>query len=305
MSAQAKPAAVDLDAEQEVDFGRYFRVVFTRWWLLILGVVAGAIIGYLATLGSGNNYKATAEIYLGQPLNIGGGAPVTSAPTTIGLVTNLVTSESVIKQVAAQVGLRPAQLRGHITTKPLVGITGAKQGAPAPLLNITVDGRPPAKIAAAANALAKVITTQVAPYSTSKIKTLGDQLAYDQKQLDVLTVRLDLARKNQQQVLSDKSINPTDKLIALGNLNSVITLALQQQNGLTQDSFQVRQQLSLAQSVEASRIVSTAAATKTAAPSKRTGVAIGAVIGLILAIVVALLWEPVARGIRSRPAAAS
>jgi uncharacterized protein involved in exopolysaccharide biosynthesis len=56
----------------------------------------------------------------------------------------------------------------------------------------------------------------------------------------------------------------------------------------------VRQELKLAQDVEASRIVSLAVATKTAGPSRRSAVAVGAVIGLIVGLLAALLWDPIA-----------
>ena len=52
--------------------------------------------------------------------------------------------------------------------------------------------------------------------------------------------------------------------------------------------------VSLANDVEKARVYSPAVATKTAAPSSRTGAAIGALIGLVLGIVAALVWEPVA-----------
>ena len=41
----------DLEAEQEVDLGRYARAVVVRWWLPVAGLVAGAIVGYLISLG--------------------------------------------------------------------------------------------------------------------------------------------------------------------------------------------------------------------------------------------------------------
>jgi hypothetical protein len=127
----------DLDAEQEVDFGRYWRALVARWWLAALGIVVGAIIGALASLGGSSSYEATAQVYLGQPFAPGGAATVIPVPTTLGLVANVVESESTIRQVAAKVGLKPARLRGHIKTKPITGITGAKLGTPAPLLAIT------------------------------------------------------------------------------------------------------------------------------------------------------------------------
>jgi hypothetical protein len=155
---------VDVDAEQEVDFGRYWRAITARWWLPVGGLVAGLVIGYLVSLGThSSTYKATAQVYLGQPLAPGGAAPVGSAPTSLGLVSTSSRPESTIKTVARQVGLKPARLRGHVTTKPITGITGAKVGTPAPLLAITVSGSPPAKIAAAANALGGLVTSRSRP----------------------------------------------------------------------------------------------------------------------------------------------
>jgi uncharacterized protein involved in exopolysaccharide biosynthesis len=298
VESQRRPI-LDPEAEQEVDFGRYLRAITARWWLALAGVIAGAIIGALATVGGSSTYRATAQVYLGQPLSPGGATPVSSSPTQLSLVSNLVNSESTILTVAKKIGVRPGRLRGHITTKPIVGLTGTKVGVAAPLLAITVKGLPRTKNAEAANSLAEVVVAQVGPYSASKIQSLEDQLAYDTTQLKALGDRLDAARANQEQVLNSKSISATDKLVALANLNSVITLALQQQNTLEQDRFQVRQQLSLAQDVEASRVISPAVATKTAGPSRRSGVAVGAVIGLIVGLLAALLWEPIATRTRS------
>jgi uncharacterized protein involved in exopolysaccharide biosynthesis len=294
---------LDPDAEQEVDFARYGRAILARWWLPVAGVVAGAIIGALATTGNSSSFKATAQVYLGQPLSPQGATPVSSAPTQLSLVTNLVTSDQVVQAVARKVDVRPGKLRSGTTTKPIVGTTGTKVGVPAPLIAITVKGLPRNKNAQAANSLAKAVIRELGPYSTSKIQALNDQLAYDTTQLKALGDRLNAARANQQQVLASKSISATDKLVALANLNSVITLALQQQNTLEQDRFQVRQQLSLAQDIEASRVVSTAVATKSAGPSRRSAVAVGAVIGLIVGLLAALLWDPIATRTRNSPSA--
>jgi uncharacterized protein involved in exopolysaccharide biosynthesis len=294
--------SLDPEAEQEVDFGRYGRTILARWWLPVAGLVAGAIIGALATTSTSSSYKATAEVYLGQPL-APGGAPVSSAPTQLSLVTNLITSDESVQAVAKRVGVKPGKLRSGITTKPIVGTTGTKVAVPAPLIAITVKGLPRNKNAQAANALANTVVRQIGPYSTSKIQALKDQLVYDTTQLNALADRLAQARLNQQQALTNKNLSDTNKLVALANLNSVITLALQQQNTLEQDRFQVRQQLSLAQDIEASRLVSAAVATRSAGPSRRSAVAVGAVIGLIVGLLAALLWDPIATRTRTRSSA--
>jgi hypothetical protein len=289
----------DVNAEQEVDFGRYWRALVARWWLPVAGIVVGAIIGALVSLGGSSSWKATAQVYLGQPLAPGSGAPVSSVPTQLGLVSNFVTSESVIKGVADEVGLTPSRLRGHIVAKPITGITGAKLGTPAPLLAITVEGSPPAKIAAAANDLAARVVSKVAVYQSAKIETLKERLAYETAQLDAVNSRLAAARATQAQVLADKTISATDKLVTIANLNSLITQALAQQIGLAQDRFGIRQQLTLAQDIEQSRLISPAAATRAAGPSRHTAVAVGAFVGLIVGIFAALLWEPL--GLPARP----
>src|SRR2546427_2618284 len=117
MSADPKRQPVpDQGAELEVDFGRYWRLIAARWWLPVGLLVAGLVIGYLVSLGTNSTtYKATAQVYLGQPLAPGGAATVSTAPTTLGLVSNLVTSTATVRSVAAKVGLKPGRLSGHIT----------------------------------------------------------------------------------------------------------------------------------------------------------------------------------------------
>ena len=69
------------------------------------GLVLGLVIGYLVSLGThSTTYKATAQVYLGQPLAPGGAAPCRSAPTSLGLVSNLVTSAATVREVARRSG---------------------------------------------------------------------------------------------------------------------------------------------------------------------------------------------------------
>ena len=101
MSSAEQRSNVELETEGEVDFGRYWRAIAQRWWLLAIGVVLGALIGFLFSLHGGQQYKATAQLYLGQPLAPDSASPVTTPPTTLGLVTAFVTSEDTIRKAAA------------------------------------------------------------------------------------------------------------------------------------------------------------------------------------------------------------
>ena len=71
----------DPEAEQEVDFGRYRRLLAARWWLPAAGLVLGAVIGYLVALGGSQVFKATATLYLGQPYSSSGNVQLQAAQT--------------------------------------------------------------------------------------------------------------------------------------------------------------------------------------------------------------------------------
>src|ERR687884_779279 len=68
------PPPPDL-ADDEIDLGRYWASVAARWWLPLVGLVVGAIIGYLIAVGGGSTYRGQAVVSLGTPLAVGGGVP--------------------------------------------------------------------------------------------------------------------------------------------------------------------------------------------------------------------------------------
>ena len=118
----------DLEAEQEVDLGRYARAVVVRWWLPVAGLVAGAIIGYLISLGGSQVWKASATVYLGTPYSYPGNTPLQSQQTNPTAVGTIVKSEEAIDAAAATARMSPAQLRGKISTKTVSGSAGTVGG---------------------------------------------------------------------------------------------------------------------------------------------------------------------------------
>src|SRR3954447_16009393 len=129
--------APDLDAEQDVDLHRHWDSITRHWWLPLGSLVLGIVVGYLISLGGAQVYKAKAVVYLGQPLSQGG-VQVQSQATNPSTVRQLVTAEATIDAVARKVGLKPSQLRGHISTQAVTGnITRLGQN---PLVAITVTG---------------------------------------------------------------------------------------------------------------------------------------------------------------------
>src|SRR5918912_527198 len=131
----------ELDAEQEVDLGRYAGAVAARWWLPLAGLVAGAVIGYLISLGGSQVWKASATVYLGQPYSYPGNTPL------------------------------QAQLRGKISTQSISGGTasvGTTRLQQSPLVRITVQAPTARKARIAANSLARQITENLSGCAAEK-----------------------------------------------------------------------------------------------------------------------------------------
>ena len=284
------PDTPELDAEREVDLRRHWETITTHWWLPLAGLAAGLVIGYLISLGGAQVFKAKAVVYLGQPLSQGG-VQVQSQATNPATVRQFVTSEATIDAVARKVGLKPSQLRGHISTQAISGnITRLGQN---PLVAITVTGRFRGKVAAATNELAKTVVNSDALAHYSKLK-IEDLQRLVQTEEDALSV-LDRSIKAQQAALdSGSGLSTAERLIALGQLNGLVGQRLTVVDQLTTN----QQQLALAEGVEAPTINSRAVATKTTARSRRNTVLVAGLIGLILGGIAALLYEPARRTVR-------
>ena len=261
----------DLDAEQEIDLGRHARAVAARWWLPLLGLVVGAIVGYLLSFGGSATYVGQAVVYLGQPLGILGGNQVQAPNTNPSTARSIVRSESVLRRVATEVGVPVSTLRGRVNATPVQG--NVPRLGQTPLVQVTVRGPRPARVAAAANGLAEAVVGRLSTYSATKIETFTQQLAIDERAIDQI-----------EEALAGQAVSTTDKLL--------LQLRLAQ---LQQDRTQTIQLLSLARNVESPRILTRASAVKTTARSRRNAIAVGGAIGLLLGVAAALLWEPVTR----------
>jgi uncharacterized protein involved in exopolysaccharide biosynthesis len=263
------PRGIDPEAEQEVDFARYFRLLAVRWWLLAAGLVAGAVIGYLVSLGGTQVYAATATLYLGQPLSAGGNASVQTLQTNPSSVGSIINAQQVRRAVAAQCKANASEFRNGISTQAVTGYL-SKNGQN-PLVKISVQTRK-AKIAqCAANGLAQAAVAKLGTYAQDKIATYRAEIAADNQDIKAF-----------QTAVADPTISTTDKLILQSTLRAD-----------QQDKIAATQGLLQAEQVEAPRVVTGAAAQKVTARSRRNTVLVAALIGLILGAIAALLWDRV------------
>jgi len=278
MSTRRDP---ELDAEREVDLGRYLDALVARWWLPVLGLVIGVVIGYLLALGGKDVYRAEATVYVGTPFGPNGTAPVQSLSTNPNTVTRVARGQQTLQEVARKSGMTVRQLRAGVSTRALK--SGGPKSAPNQYYAVTVEGPKRGEVSAAALAIAEKIVASTGGYARLKVDTFKKEIASDQQQLDAL----DQQAQQIQRQLSGAS--QTERL-TLGTL----LLTMEQRRGtLEQDRLQARQLLALAEQVELPQILDRGSALKATARSSRNSIAIAGLIGLIIGLVAALFWDPI------------
>jgi gas vesicle protein len=291
----------DLEGEQEVDLASAWQRVKLRWWLPVLGLVAGAIVGLLLAFSGGEVWRAQTIVYLGQPFAPLGGGQIQSLATNPRTVSEIVRSESAIQAASEATGIPPGKLRSSISTKELTAV-GQARGIN-PLMEITVKAEGKKKAEGAADALSERVVENVSTYVTEKKELLERQVEVSESQLAAVEARIAQAQQQQDDLLTNSALAPVERLLLSQNLNAVITTADARRSALQDDLFESRQLLNLAESVESSRVVEQARAVKTTARSARTSLLIGALIGLVIGVVAALAAEPILARRRSSASA--
>lgn len=263
--------APDLDAEQEVDLGRYARSVATRWWLLVAGLVIGAVIGYAIALGGSQLFKATSTVYLGTPYSIISSVQLQGPQTNPATVGTIVHSEAAIDAAARAAGMPAHALRGHISTKSIstgTSVSGTKSTA-TPLVGISVQASTRKRARLATNSLANQVVMKLAPFTNAKIAGLKKRIAADQAAIDA----------GRAQAKSG------------GQLGAVIALQLYP---IEQDQISAEQLLVQAVNIERPAVLTRGAAVRVTARSRRNSTVVGAFLGLVIGLIAALAWEPLA-----------
>jgi hypothetical protein len=266
----------DIAAEQEVDLGTYWSAIVARWWLALLGLIVGAFVGYLISLGGKQVWKASATVYLGASYSPVGGVFLQGPqanPSTAGTIAR---AESSIEAAAARAGMRASDLRGNVSTQTIstgAGTTVVRTTGN-PLVRVTVQASTRRRAQVAANAVAAVVVDRLAPYADRKIEALRQRIDDDQKEIDSIR-----------------------RGFSAGDATARAVLAVQIGDVLD-DQLQAKQLLIQAQEIERPQILTRAAAVKTTARSRRNSVVVAAFLGLVLGIIAALVWEPLTRRAR-------
>ncbi|HVV58104.1 MAG TPA: Wzz/FepE/Etk N-terminal domain-containing protein [Gaiellaceae bacterium] len=281
----------DLDAEREVDLGRWKDALLRRWWLVALGLVVGAIVGLIVSFSGGSTFKASALISLGQPVSPGG-TIIQSFATNPRAVSDIVSAASAQQAAEQAAGMRSGALRGHVSVATVGTTPGTTAARSSTLISLSVQNPNKDKAAAAANALANLVVTKTtAPYVSKKIDTYTSELGTVDKQLRSISLRV--AQLNQ--VVNTQKLDPFNKLVLVSQLDN----AVQRQGNLYNQQATLDQQLAFSKEVESAKVITTAKGVKSTARTTSTSLIVGAVVGLILGAIAAIVSDG-----RRRPAAA-
>jgi capsular polysaccharide biosynthesis protein len=276
-------AVPEPDAEQEVDLARHWWAIVARWWLVVLCIALGLLIGYLVSLGGGRVFQAEATVYLGQPLTASGSAQLQGLGTNPSTVNQIVKSESVVRVVAEEVGVPPERLRAGISSSAVAGAV-ARVGQ-TQLVEVRVRGPWRRQSAEAANLLADEVVERVSGYPDAKIALLEELVAGQEGELGAVEESIDRYR---QAIETDATLGSAEKLVLVGLLDN----AEQERGRLLDQKIQTELSLAVAREVERGRVVTRATPTRVSARGRGSSMIVGAVIGLLVGIVLALLWEP-------------
>ena len=280
-------AVTDMDAEREIDLGRWKQAAVDRWWLVAAGLVAGVAVGAVYSLSGGSIWQASVLIAPGQAFSPNG-SPVLVYQSSPRNINEIATSESSLEKVARKSHVPISDLRGHVSTQSLSTGLGSSASRGSSLIRLTVRLHRPKRAEDAANALGQVVIDDTtSTYVRSSIHTYKSKVASYTRQLDSISRVIDQYNKT----LATAQLAPFDRLILVNQVDN----ALLRQGNLNDKIAATQQQLTLAQNVEIAQTVSGAAATKTTARSRRNSILVGALIGLVAGVIVAIVADVRAR----------
>src|SRR3954451_9858953 len=182
------PAGFDPEAEQEVDFGRYVRLIAARWWLVVPGLALRAGVGFRVAPGGGQAFKATATGYLGQPYSASGNVQLQSAQTNPSTVRQIAHAETIVDQAAMKCKAKPADIRGGISTQTVSG--NVSKNGQTPLVTISVQAKKRRLAGCAANELAKLVIAKTSAFANQKIANFSRQISSTEKQIGLINQAL-------------------------------------------------------------------------------------------------------------------
>lgn len=255
----------DPEALEEVDLGRHLRFLAANWWVVVLGVVLGAIAGFAVAIGHGQTYVGTASLYLGQPFGGNGEIALQGLQTNPSALDQIVHSVAIDDRVARECKAKPDSFSHGISTLQLAG--AALPNHQNPHVTLSVLAPQPRLAQCAAKGLAREAVNLLASYPRLKAETERAQIATDNRQLKQLQASL-----------------ASPAYSAIGK-----SLLIVEERGLESDRATASQLLGQTTRAEVPQLLAVTRAEHVTARTTRASTFVAALIGAILGVLIALV----------------
>lgn len=265
----------DPEAEEDVDLGRYLRLLGAFWWVVAAGFVVGAVVGVAVVAGQGQTYQATATLYLGLPYGAGDVA-LQSAETNPSTLDQIAHSFAVDERVAQACKAPVASFVNGISTQQVAGtLLRNRQNA---YVTLSVLARKPKLDRCAANGLARAAVAILAPYSNGKMAAYRAKISSDDRGIAQAIERL------------------------TGHVSTSLErlAAVVQRLSLEADRARARQLLLQVAHLEEPRLIGQGRVVRVTARGTRSSALVAGMIGMLLGVVLVVIWG-VREGRRNRP----
>ena len=181
--SQLSPApTVSMSPAPILDIKRYARLILRWSWLILLCALIAGAAAYFVSINTTPVYQATSRLMIneartGGPANY---SDILASERSARTYAELLQRSTTLRTALVQLGLDPdaAQVATQITN---ISVTPVRDTQ---LVNLTVEGTNPQLVAAVANALPQVFTTELRAVQSSRF---NDSRASLESQLDTLS----------------------------------------------------------------------------------------------------------------------
>jgi uncharacterized protein involved in exopolysaccharide biosynthesis len=285
---------------REVRVTDYARRVARRWYVVAATVVVavGLVVLHVVS-GSTNQATATASVYLGQPLSLGGG-PIPQTPqSNAGVAVTFVRSTATLAEAARAARLTVAKLHGRVSvvaTTPSAGGTAgsaSKSTGGSPTISITVEGPwSRERVQAATESLAKSLIGFENRYADIKREQLTTRIAAEHADVRRLQASIDQATAALQ-AISSSNLSAVEKASASAAWGGILSSSTQALGDVSAQLPEDQIALAAVASIESAQMISDARGRQVSAVKRRSSLVVAAFIGLIVGVGLALAWEEV------------
>ena len=226
----------------------------------------------LVSLGGGDVYQAKTLLYLGQPFTAAGGGQILSLQTNPKAVSEIIRSEAAIGRAARAAGLRPAQLRGNVTSTP-----SCRSGRWRASRRWWRSVRAPTRRGRAGVRVVREHGRGIVPYVDNKMVLLREAHRRDDGARST-AARIAAAHAAAAARAQNNNLSLAERLLIPANINTTLQFYEQRSQVLRAEQAESEQLLSLAE-VEQTRVLQEGVGVRTDATSRRNAMAVGGLLG--------------------------